>query len=732
MKTCGLFHQRIVSIALCLLWATCFASPSPAQDAPKTPPATPAPSSDIQKLQTDYAAAQKELATAEKQIAVNQKALAALTNAGLKSGADAISSGGALMNVKTTVKDNVFVQAVLLPRKPASRIFGKEIANNYAVVQLTISNMSPTSQLVIQSVFMDYRKWALSGLPNHPISCDLPKPANATPLINPSLTDANKTNCPGQIASVESTVVRDELQNAALWTGRNWVVRGLVLAGSVASGYSFLGSQNVVSGIAGFTGNVVPGVQTFWPDQTTSQVNHVSDLGFKTNDVIAKQSSKIVYAFFPIDRFLTPGLAKIFLNTPALYFAPFEMFADPAVAKIPGVSTMIDTLKSLADVKGKPADILKMLTSSCSAYSTPPTLSDHEPKTEYTDDCQRLVNDGLAANSADMAKDVGRIQQVMSSLSLNSVDVVVGGLMTVDVGAVPASVQRVSFDSPDSIAFANSCTVQSGAIEGQFLTGGTPSLTAVDLPSDLPPAFSAFKGKKVGDFLDSITVDSDKSNDLSLAFNLQLKNPIPPRSTLHFTVSKTTAGGSTTGSNTAQTLKSADVTYTVADYTPAKTPTFSSASSCTDQAKLAKPAIAGVTASDSSGVKDVLTVPGTKLKGTVTGSGLKDATLKLEPAAAAAPDIGASITDVKADEGQTSDTALTFTFTLVKAIPAGAKVNFIASTAAGDSPASTLTVAAPPAKPAVAAAGGAKPAAAGVKPGAGAKRHAAPAPAASK
>jgi hypothetical protein len=717
MKTCGLIRPSVVSLTLCLLFATCVASPVIAQQA-KTP-ATPPPSDDIQKLQTDYAAAQKELATAEKQIVVNQKALAALTNAGLKSGADAISSGGALMNVKTTVKDNVFVQAVLLPRKPASRIFGKEIANNYAVVQLTISNMSPTSQLVIQSVFMDYRKWALSGLPNHPISCDLPKPANAAPLINPSLTDANKGSCPGQIASVESTVVRDELQNAALWTSRNWVVRGLVLAGSVASGYSFLGSQNVVSGIAGFTGNVVPGVQTFWPDQTTSQVNHVSDLGFKTNDVIAKQSSKIVYAFFPIARFLTPGLAKIFLNTPALYFAPTELFADPDVDKNSGAAKMKTLLKNMAGISSDTSDseVLTMLMSGCST------------KPDGIAACKALSpadsNDAVVQAKAAQAE---KMTLLMSSLSLNSVDVVVGGLMTVDVGAVPASVQRVTFDSPDSIAFANSCTVQSGAIEGQFLTGGTPSLTAVDLPSDLPAAYSAFKGKKVADFLDSITVDSDKSNDLSLAFNLQLKNPIPPKSTLHFTVSKTTAAGS----NTAQTLKSADITYTVSDYTPAKTPTFSSASSCTDQSKLAKPAIAGITASDSSGVKDVLTVPGTKLKGTVTGSGLKDATLKLEPAAAAAPDIGASITDVKADEGQTSDTTLTFTFTLVKAIPAGAKVNFIASTAAGDSPAGTLTVAAPPAKTAVAAAGGAKPAAAGVKPGDGAKGHAAPAPAASK
>jgi hypothetical protein len=378
-------------------------------------------------------------------------------------------------------------------------------------------------------------------------------------------------------------------------------------------------------------------------------------------------------------------------------------------------------LKNMAGISSDTSDseVLTMLMSGCST------------KPDGIAACKALSpadsNDAVVQAKAAQAE---KMTLLMSSLSLNSVDVVVGGLMTVDVGAVPASVQRVTFDSPDSIAFANSCTVQSGAIEGQFLTGGTPSLTAVDLPSDLPAAYAAFKGKKVADFLDSITVDSDKSNDLSLAFNLQLKNPIPPKSTLHFTVSKTTAAGSTTGSNTAQTLKSADITYTVSDYTPAKTPTFSSESSCTDQSRLAKPAITAVTASDSSGVKDVLTVPGSKLKGTVTGSGLKDATLKLEPAAAA-PDIGASITDVKADEGQTSDTTLTFTFTLVKAIPAGAKVNFIASTAAGDSPAGTLTVAAPPAKPAVAAAG-AKPAAAGVKPGAGAKRHAAPAPAASK
>ena len=62
-----------------------------------------------------------------------------------------------------TVADNVSVEAVLLPAEVCKRVFGKEIAENFAAVELTISNRSSKDALILHSVFIDYSQWALSG-----------------------------------------------------------------------------------------------------------------------------------------------------------------------------------------------------------------------------------------------------------------------------------------------------------------------------------------------------------------------------------------------------------------------------------------------------------------------------------------------------------------------------------------------------------------------------------------
>ncbi|HKR61368.1 MAG TPA: hypothetical protein VJS64_16760, partial [Pyrinomonadaceae bacterium] len=48
-----------------------------------------------------------------------------------------------------TVNSSVHVQAVLIPRVDAKRVFGKEISENYAVIQLTVGNKSPTAAFIV-------------------------------------------------------------------------------------------------------------------------------------------------------------------------------------------------------------------------------------------------------------------------------------------------------------------------------------------------------------------------------------------------------------------------------------------------------------------------------------------------------------------------------------------------------------------------------------------------------
>ena len=117
-----------------------------------------------------------------------------------------------------------------------------------------------------------------------------------------------------------------------MWTTRNWVIRSLQAAGSIASGYQFAFSERgIARGIASFNGQVVPAAQLLWPDGTINQLNRISDFGFQTNKLVPQESADVLVAFFPIDRFLTPGLKKIFLKSPAAFFVPGAMLADPKV-----------------------------------------------------------------------------------------------------------------------------------------------------------------------------------------------------------------------------------------------------------------------------------------------------------------------------------------------------------------------------------------------------------------
>src|SRR5881394_8015 len=62
--------------------------------------------------------------------------------------------------------------------------------------------------------------------------------------------------------------------------------------------------------------------------RTVEQLNRVSDFGFHSPQLVSKQGSQVIVCFFPIDRFLTPGFRKLFLKSPALFFAPLQMLFD--------------------------------------------------------------------------------------------------------------------------------------------------------------------------------------------------------------------------------------------------------------------------------------------------------------------------------------------------------------------------------------------------------------------
>lgn len=418
---------------------------------------------------------------------------------------DALAKGFPLTT--QTVADNVSVEAVLLPANVCKKVFGKEIAQNYATVELTISNRSQEQSLIVHSIFIDYSQWALSGsqyLADSDVS-----PQN--PLVkghNPQQSWQGST-LPNQISSVEYRVARGELLDAQTWTTRNWFMRALTVAGALGSAYSFsISEQGIIRGISAFSGQVIPAAQSFWPDETIGQMNRISDLGFQTNKVIAKGSSDIVVAFFPIDRFLTPGLKKLFLKSPALFFSPYALLFDSE-----GENALNEMFAPL--------------------LVNDPNVLSRLPKV-YMQNYVACLNENSSgkrnsnAAPADCASDLQGVSKTdlniikfLAHASLNTIRVIVGGEMMVNVDRIPATITSVNFDDGNDKAATWGVGDHKGIIRGNYLKGGTITID---------------EAKQIGD--PKITVDTENSNDQELHFSLALKQKVDPGTQLTFRVTK--------------------------------------------------------------------------------------------------------------------------------------------------------------------------------------------------
>ena len=322
------------------------------------------------------------------------------------------------MPADTAVALNITVEAVLLPAPVSKALFGKAIANQYAVIELTISNKSHDAALIVTSILIDYSEWLMSGTAKALAAAGLP----ATAASPPRTLQAAAAN---QIASVEYRIVRGEALDAQAWTARNWAMRLLQFVGVIATGSDFAFKEiGIAKSIGAFTGQVIPAAQVLWPDGTVAQLDRISDFGFRTNKVIPKEASDIVVAFFPLDRFITPGLKKLFLRSPAVFFVPAAALVDQTVrGQIIGV---LQRLIGAAQVR--PDDSVEALLSN--------------------------------------AKVIG----LLDAINLNKVRVKVGGILSVDADTVPARIDSVTFDNP--AAPWDGTHPITGVLHGSLLSNG--------------------------------------------------------------------------------------------------------------------------------------------------------------------------------------------------------------------------------------------------------------------
>lgn len=437
------------------------------------------------------------------------------------------------LQTELTVNGNVHAQAVLIPRVDARRIFGSEIANNYAVIEVNVSNKSEDAALIIHGIFIDYRRWPLSGATNDELNASR------------STDSYQASSFPNQVASEEYRVVRGQLLDAQTDTLRNRFVRWLTLAGNLAGAYTFsIGEKGIIKGIAAATGVGIPGIETAWPDKTIEQLNRVSDFGFRSNTVISRQGSEVIVCFFPIDRFLTPGFRKIFLKSPALFFAPLQMLVDKSIQK--EVTAALGNLFEGFDFD--PADLKKGLpcymTITHGQRTSPgyyvcldsfglETVKDpktHEEVTPVRFQVKRINNNPPSTSDINKFK-VFMGLEFLGGVSLNRVVVTVDGVMSVDVNTVAARIDEVEIGKVAQCGDAGSeCFwtditadggLRKGIIHGSFLTGGTIALAEQ-------------QGLQITD----LKTIPEESTDRELHFSFKLGMPVPSQTKLHFTVSK--------------------------------------------------------------------------------------------------------------------------------------------------------------------------------------------------
>jgi hypothetical protein len=476
------------------------------------------------------------------------------------------AEGANELRVRSNVFNNVTAQAVLIPASDARRIFGKEVAEHYAVVELNVGNKSEDAALVVQNVFIDYSLWPLSG--TRPDSLALRAKAET---MDGRFGPYQSTSYPNHIASEEYRLVRGQFLNAQTWTWRNKILRWVELAGNIAGAYTFsINEQGFIKGIAAFNGVVVPGLRTAWPDTSLQQMNLINDVGFRTNTLVPKQAAEVIVCFFPIDRFLTPGLKKLFVKSPAVFFAPLQIVVDRSLEKDVKQILGNDLGLSLEDfgaTAGSGTDVLSEMRKRLPCYlrvmkHSQEIRANPEDTSVLGQIYQRGAEDclgefGLTERMTGTGKDAHKVIDLDSNIpdahkrlrsfmaldyiaqvSLNNVGVTVDGAMTVDTTTISAKIDDVALDAdeecgPDKECFwsvpPDGSVVRTGTIEGSYLTNGTVTI-------------SEQNALKITD----VKVVSEGSTDQSLKFSFKLTESIPTGKRLTFRVTKPKAGSTTT------------------------------------------------------------------------------------------------------------------------------------------------------------------------------------------
>jgi hypothetical protein len=475
------------------------------------------------------------------------------------------------IGASSTVKDNLVVEAGLLTQASATQLFGGWIAEHFLVVQVTIGNQSREQQFVLQDIFLDYSNWKLSGIYGTPDAISLEDSRQL-----PSFQSGTKR---GQISSIGALEMQEALKQNSVFSKRNFFVNGLVLIGTTAGGFTFLGPPGFTQGVAVYGSSFIPALQKFWPDRRIDQQSNVLKYGFQDKMVIAKEDPGKTYAFFPIERMLTRGLTQVYRSDPALFLNVSELYLDPNVWKNSHFRDLRDVINRLIFSQFAPGSF-KCETKAAEGKKGSDCLDSSEFKAKVLADlfspCYTGKETGcqVATTTSDNTigpelREIRNVKDFVAGLSLNTVRVVVSGIMTVDVDMVPAVLTKIAFDDPGSgqkPIWEDTTSKHAGVIYGKYLANGNPVISGIKVPSD-PSGTPA-------DYFNMASLASlpDKSTDTELHFTVQFNKIVPPGATLTFQVAKSSSTSVNNAgiANTQETTTSMGLDYSVS-YTPSAT-----------------------------------------------------------------------------------------------------------------------------------------------------------------
>jgi hypothetical protein len=558
--------------------------------------------------------------------------------------------------------------------------------------------------------------------------------------------------CPGQVATVGALDVQDQDTEDAVFSPRNKAVKAITLIGQVASGYAFIWSGDAAKGIGAYNSAFVENVNKLWPDRRIDQEKNILSLGYRTDrsTAIAKDDHGSYYAFFPLKVFLSPTLTRLFLDSPAVFLNPAESLFeyslgrhDSNTATGTGISQNPD--RNTKKESSRITPLVRMLLDLTDGIETQARSRFKPTETQATNKISQLLIDlaspcpkapcpFLAKSQSDEAKnqdesaqdsnnnyDLYRIlaeKYLFQRASLNSVQIVVRGVMTVSVDSVPPTIDDVTCDKekesaswtvtdaapsaaqsastpasqdsskpvdtktkPSATNSADSTqgdgtqgtTIKGNALScsvaGKFLANGTPGVQALSIPT--------ISNVKLTDYIGTVQNDPLKSSDASLPFTMQLLKSLPNGSKLTFMVTRKlpVSGADSEGSSpgSGKQVSSNQYVYTVSfDISKASTTT---APHIDDLVMDSETKIA---VWQNSGKGPVVR------SGKVTGTNLTHGTVSITDF-----EVGDKTTDYKSYVGtittkSSAATELDFDLELLKTVPDGSKLTLTVEKKSGN------------------------------------------------